>query len=367
MHRLYVNERSCTVAYYPVVAHPVALRRPSSHRPLAINGLYTIYRYTIAARPPPHAARHHRPTDYATVNAKAYVFVSVCTVAHQLRAAVYVEKGGTGKTTTTAHLLRALADEGYRVLGIDLAGKQGDLGRHFGVWDAVQADIEADGDWPNVATVFEDQWPQIADALEGRALDELVYATEEGVDLIPAHPGLDSLDADLGAIDDAHDRYSRLARFLDGYVPDAYDAVLLDLPGVGNNVSFNGLWAARNIVAPVEMGPFESGQAAALRGDVERINGLFDVPIRLALVLPTKVDTRTRLGGDYLEAFEAEYGGLMAPEYVPSSQDIRNAAEGGRTVFGLPSPSKTARDAMRAYRACALALLERLTEPEVVA
>jgi len=50
------------------------------------------------------------------------------------------------------------------------------------------------------------------------AVDRLVYKTDSGVDLIPAHPDLDGLDADLGNIDDVEDRYNRLRLFLDNYV-----------------------------------------------------------------------------------------------------------------------------------------------------
>ena len=61
-----------------------------------------------------------------------------------LRAAAFLDKGGTGKTTTVAHLGVALEELGHEVLLIDLAGKQGDLAKHFGVWGDYQARIEAD-------------------------------------------------------------------------------------------------------------------------------------------------------------------------------------------------------------------------------
>lgn len=50
-----------------------------------------------------------------------------------LRAAAFLDKGGTGKTTVTAHIGVALVQEGYDVLLVDLAGKQGDLAKSFGV------------------------------------------------------------------------------------------------------------------------------------------------------------------------------------------------------------------------------------------
>ncbi|WP_135823223.1 ParA family protein [Halostella litorea] len=277
------------------------------------------------------------------------------------RAAAFLDKGGTGKTTTVAHLGVALEQRGNDVLLIDLAGKQGDLAKHFGVWEDYQEEIEQDEAWPNISTVFDDAWGTIAEKLGEDPVADLVVETDEGVDLIPAHPGLDTLDSELGNIDDARQRYSRLEEFLDEYVdPLGYDVVLIDLPGMTNNVSYNGLWAAGHAITPVEMGPFEAEQADALRRDLEKIAANFEVEIELALVLPNKVDTRTNLAEEYLAAFQDEYPDAIAPDYVPYSQDIRNAAQRGMTAFALEEPSSTAEHAREAYLGAADTLVDRL-------
>lgn len=280
-----------------------------------------------------------------------------------IRAASFLDKGGTGKTTTTAHLGVALAKHGYDVLLVDLAGKQGDLSKHFGQWTTVQTRVENGNDWPNISTVFQDQWDAIAQKLGEQALDELILATDEGVDIIPAHPGLDGLDAELAAIDDVRDRYARFDEFLTSFVePKGYDVILMDLPGLSNNVSYNGLWAAKNVIAPVEMGPFEAEQVAQLMDDLEKIRGHFGVDVRLQMVVPNKVDTRTKLASDYLERFAETYPDTIAPSNVPESQDIRNATEQGMTVFALEEPSKTAQTARDAYHEAAEALLTRISQ-----
>ena len=277
------------------------------------------------------------------------------------RAAAFLDKGGTGKTTTIAHLGVALAELGAEVLLIDLAGKQGDLAKHFGAWEQYQTQIDADDAWPNISTVFDESWSTIAEKLGPDPVAELIIQTDEGVDLIPAHPGLDTLDATLGNIDDAQTRYSRFEQFLDGYIdPLEYDIVLIDLPGLTNNVSYNGLWAARNVITPVEMGPFEAKQANALTTDLDKINAQFGIDAALTLVLPNKVDTRTTLADEYRDAFESRYPTAVAPSVIPKSQDIRNAAQQGQTVFAYPNPSSTATQAQDAYLDAAHALYTRL-------
>jgi len=156
-----------------------------------------------------------------------------------LRAATFLDKGGVGKTTATAHLGVALDHHGYDVLLLDLAGKQGDLAKHFGLWKEVQDD---DDRWPNITTVFQEEWETISKKLPD-AVEDLTLPTGEGPELIPAHESLDGLDAILGNIDEAAERYSRLDEFLTGYVDEDYDVILLDLPGSTSNIAYNGLWA----------------------------------------------------------------------------------------------------------------------------
>jgi ATPases involved in chromosome partitioning len=78
------------------------------------------------------------------------------------RAAVFIEKGGTGKTTNAAHLGVALTQLGSSVLLIDLAGKQGDLADALGVFESVQEDISNEDDFPNIATTMGDRWSDVA-------------------------------------------------------------------------------------------------------------------------------------------------------------------------------------------------------------
>jgi hypothetical protein len=94
--------------------------------------------------------------------------------------------------------------------------------------------------------------------------------------------------------------------------------------------------------------------------DLTQMVEAFDVDVDLTMVLPNKVDTRTKLAGEYLEAFHAEYPNAIAPEHIPYSQDIRNAVDGGQTALALEEPSTAAEDARDAFEADARALVNRL-------
>lgn len=281
------------------------------------------------------------------------------------KAAIYLDKGGTGKTTCAAHLGVALERLGYDVLLIDLAGKQGDLADALGVLESVKDDIAAEDDFPNIATTMGDRWGDVADIMgTADAVEQLVYETDSGPDLIPAHPDLDGLDADLGNIDDVYNRYTRLRGFLEEFIDplERWDTVLLDMPGMANNITYNGLWAAGDVVAPVAMGSFELKQARSLVDDLETMRERYDQSVRLQLLIPNLYDRRTNLHSEMLERFNDAFGDVLGPEYIVDSQQIRTATERGQTLFDIPESDllTTAEDSRNAFLANAETLAARI-------
>ncbi len=282
------------------------------------------------------------------------------TANRALRAALFMDKGGVTKTTSTAHLGEALAREyGLNVLLIDLAGKQGDLSKQFGIHDEVRA--AEDDAWPNISTVFAEEWSTIAEKVPD-AVEDMIWETGENVDLIPAHEGLDSVDDDLASVN-VEDRYTRLDEFLTNYVdPLGYDVVLLDLPGLTNNVTLNGLFATGRVIAPLTMGEFEERQLDQLVADIDEIVAGFDVDLELAMVLPSMYDKRANVDTEMLARLREQYPDRIAPSPITDSQGVPNAQAEGRTVFAVPNDEllATAKRVKDAYTDAATALLQRV-------
>lgn len=273
-------------------------------------------------------------------------------------ASIFLDKGGVGKTTSTAHFGVALSDQDLDVLLIDLAGKQGDLAKHFGVWTELP---DPDERWPNIATVLSDDWSMVKEKLPDAASD-MIVPTREGPDIIPAHVGLDQVDDDLASVP-VPERYEMLDRFLSKDIePLGYDVVLVDLPGLTNNVTLNGLWATERVVAPIELGEFERQQMQMLATDINDLSENFDKDIEIAMIVPNRVDTRTNLAGELLDELDEDWNGLVAPASVPKSQDIRNSQRTGETVLADEDDnlSATAKRAAESYRTNSEALLEKL-------
>jgi chromosome partitioning protein len=275
----------------------------------------------------------------------------------QLRAACYIEKGGVGKTTTCAHIARALVGEhDLEVIAIDLAGQQNDLAMQFGLLE----EVEATEDPAPISAVFSEQWEFITQNIPD-VTERMTFETNVGVDVIPSDPGLEGADNDLANFP-VEERFGFLERFVDEEL-GGYDAVLVDLPGKESNVALNGLAAAEHVVVPVKPGAFEREQLSKLPGTLDRIAADTPVDAELRYVLSNAVDERKRIHREFLEHLEETYPELVASTAVPNSADVERTPAVGATVFDMNESDllSTGTRARDAYATAATELVEVLT------
>ncbi|MDS0223622.1 ParA family protein [Haloarcula sp. S1AR25-5A] len=278
------------------------------------------------------------------------------------RAATYVEKGGVGKTTSAAHIAVAAQNMGHEVLLVDLAGTQNDLATHFGlsIVDEETADNGVSIDAP-ISAVFGDDWAFLRDNIDD-LLDRMTFPTDEGPDLIPADPGLGGADNNLANVP-LEERYQKLDGFVEDLVAEQYDLVIFDLPGKEDNIALNGLFAARNVVAPLKPGAFERDQLQKLDATLEEISADLNVDLGLALIIPTIISSQETLSESFVEYVTEEYPEIVG-EPVTKTADIGNNQNAGRTLFAVPDDElyATGKRAREAYSANTEQLLTQLTD-----
>jgi len=147
--------------------------------------------------------------------------------------AVSNQKGGVGKTTTTLNVGAALAEQGFRVLLVD-------LDPHTGLTKSL-------GFSPDdfAATSF--------DALTDDTLHPELFRTltTTGLVFVPGHKDLATLEISF-RMQNERDWRRFLADFLD-QVKDRFDYMLVDCPPSLGVLTINALTAADAVLAPVQL------------------------------------------------------------------------------------------------------------------
>ena len=154
-------------------------------------------------------------------------------------------KGGSGKTTTSAHLAQYLALQGYRVLAVDL-DPQASLSALLGVLPELNV---GHNETLYAAIRYDEERRPLGDVIRNTYFD--------GLDLVPGNLELMEFEhttpkalADGTASDGGAIFFARIASALDD-VADHYDVVVIDCPPQLGFLTLSGLCAATSMIVTV--------------------------------------------------------------------------------------------------------------------
>jgi chromosome partitioning protein len=230
--------------------------------------------------------------------------------------AVVNQKGGCGKTTTVTSLAGCLAEEGQRVLVVDM-----DPQAHATI--GLGIDPEA---------IDENLYEVLAEPDSAAALEEIVLESQPGLEVAPSGIILSALEQKLAA-EGIAGRTERLALALDK-LPDPYDFVLIDCPPNVGLLTFNALRAAREVIVPLETSFYAMHGVSKLLETISLLEDRIGHELRIKL-LPTLFDGRTRFAKRALEEIRETYKDLVFDTVIRSNVRLRESAQRGVPISKL--------------------------------
>ncbi len=227
--------------------------------------------------------------------------------------AVANQKGGVAKTTTVASLGAALAEEGQRVLLVDL-DPQGCLTFSLGqdpdklpvsVHEVLLGDVE-----PDAALV----------------------STAEGMTLLPAN--IDLAGAEAMLLMRAGREYA-LKRALTKLATsaDPFDVVIIDCPPSLGVLTLNGLTAADDVVVPLQCETLAHRGVGQFLRTVNDVQQITNPDLRLLGALPTLYDARTTHSRDVLLDVADRYSLVVLAPPIPRTVRFAEASASGSSVL----------------------------------
>jgi chromosome partitioning protein len=231
------------------------------------------------------------------------------------------QKGGVAKTTTTLNLAAAFAEEGHRVLCVDL-DPQGNLTMSQGV---------------------------NPDALEQSMFDVLVHdlpireivRTRE-IDV--ACSSIDLAGAEI-AMSTRIGRERSLEKALRPVRGD-YDFICIDTPPSLGLLTINALTAADKVIVPVQCEYLSMRGLIQLQNTLAMIRENLNPNVDIAGILPTMVDTRTLHAKEAIEILEENFGDQLFGARIRKTIRFAEAPVKGMSVLKY-DPTGTAADAYR--------------------
>ena len=225
------------------------------------------------------------------------------------------QKGGVGKTTTSINLGAALAQDGQRVLLVDIDA-QGNATSGSGI---------------DKSELALDSYDVIVD---GAALRDVIVPTDN-YDLLPATIQLSGAEIELAT---QKQREYRLQKAL-MTVSDDYDFILIDNPPALGLLTVNAFTAADAILIPVQTEFYALEGLGQLLNTIELVRKQFNESLDIAGILLAMYDGRTNLAKQVSEEVRQYFGDKVYHTVVPRSVRLSEAPSYGQAIIDFDPKS----------------------------
>ncbi len=244
------------------------------------------------------------------------------------------QKGGVGKTTTTINLASALAEQGFRVLIVDL-DPQGNASTGLGV-------EPEDREFTTYELLVDDI-----------ALDEIILPTsQENISIIPATVDLSSADIEL--ISNEKRSFLLYDALRQPAMDDfGFEFVLIDCPPSLNLLTVNAMVASHSVLIPLQSEFFALEGLSQLMMTIREVRETANPDLRIEGVVLTMYDSRNNLSQQVELDARDNLGDLVFTTIIPRNVRVSEAPSYALPVLQYDPTSKGA----QAYRSLAVEVL----------
>ena len=247
--------------------------------------------------------------------------------------AVANQKGGVGKSTTAINLSACLAEQGKKVLTIDM-DPQGNTTSGLGV-DKNQAEN----------TVYE----LILDESE---LSDCIYSSVmENLSVIPSNINLSGAEIELIGFEN---KEYLLKSKLD-MIKDNYDYIIIDCPPSLNLLTINAMTAADSVIVPIQCEYYALEGLSQLIHTIDLIKERLNPKLEIEGVVFTMYDARTNLSLQVVENVKGYLHQNIYKTIIPRNVRLAEAPSHGLPINLYDSKSAGA----EAYRELAQEVLHK--------
>ena len=188
--------------------------------------------------------------------------------------ALFNQKGGVGKTTSTINLGAALTELGRKVLLVDF-DPQGGLSLGLGV---------------NAHTLPLEQTVYFALMDPSADVDQIILKSSvPGLDFLPANRDLGTAETTLGAEIGGQQFLKRTLNSL----KDRYDVILIDCQPTMGQLTINALVAADEVIVPLQCEYFALHGFIELERNLDKVKNFLNPNLKLIGILATMFDKKT--------------------------------------------------------------------------
>lgn len=247
-----------------------------------------------------------------------------------------LQKGGVGKTTTTAITAYLLA-KNYRVLAVDF-DSQGNLTQMLTTED-----------------IYGFTGKTVLEAIQEKNADPYIVEVNENLHLLPAEDLLALLPNRL--IEMYPDRKDQLAslRMLLEPIKDRYDYILLDLPPNVGDQTLCGLVASDYAVVVMQTEPFAFNALERYLETMELAQEMANPDLRLAGILTCLMSQQTSIDNAIRYQTIEDYETLVFDTVIKRKARIKEFS-----LEGIQDRTKADREALEQYQSFVEELLARV-------